>query len=58
MKDFAELSKTKRAMPVLSIDAREKSLGNQLADQMKPVSNGSIVALSPRFVASAIEQRL
>ena len=37
-KDFVELSKTKLTMPVLSIGG-EKSLGNQLAAQMKLVAN-------------------
>ncbi len=37
-KDFAQLSQTKLTMPVLSIGG-EKSLGNQLADQMKLVAN-------------------
>jgi pimeloyl-ACP methyl ester carboxylesterase len=36
-KDFAQLSQTKLTMPVLSIGG-EKSLGNQLAQQMKPVA--------------------
>jgi pimeloyl-ACP methyl ester carboxylesterase len=37
-KGFAQLSQTKLTMPVLSIGG-EKSLGNQLADQMKLVAN-------------------
>lgn len=37
-KDFAQLSQTKLTMPVLSIGG-EKSLGNQLADQMKLVAS-------------------
>jgi pimeloyl-ACP methyl ester carboxylesterase len=37
-KDFALLSQTKLTMPVLSIGG-EKSLGNQLAEQMKLVAN-------------------
>src|SRR6266404_5833052 len=36
-KDFAQLSQTKLTMPVLSIGG-EKSLGNQLAEQMKLVA--------------------
>jgi pimeloyl-ACP methyl ester carboxylesterase len=42
-KDFAQLSQTKLTMPVLSIGG-EKSLGNQLAEQMK------LVALDPTIV--------
>ena len=37
-KDFAHLSQTKLTMPVLSIGG-EKSLGNELAEQMKLVAN-------------------
>src|SRR5438874_2028560 len=37
-KDFRQLSQTKLAMPVLSIGG-EKSLGNQLAEQMNLVAN-------------------
>ena len=37
-KDFSQLSQTKLTMPVLSIGG-DKSLGNQLADQMKMVAN-------------------
>jgi pimeloyl-ACP methyl ester carboxylesterase len=37
-KDFAQLSQTKLTMPVLSIGG-EKSLGNQLAEQMKLVAD-------------------
>jgi pimeloyl-ACP methyl ester carboxylesterase len=43
-KDFAELSQTKLTMPVLSIGG-EKSLGNQLADQMKLVANDVTVVV-------------
>ena len=44
-KDFAQLSQTKLTMPVLSIGG-EKSLGNQLAEQMKLVaSDPTIVVL-------------
>src|SRR6202011_547584 len=44
-KDFAHLSQTKLTMPVLSIGG-EKSLGNQLAEQMKLVaSDPTIVVL-------------
>jgi pimeloyl-ACP methyl ester carboxylesterase len=37
-KDFAQLAQTKLTMPVLSIGG-EKSLGNELAEQMKLVAN-------------------
>ena len=44
-KDFAQLSQTKLTMPVLSIGG-DKSLGNQLAEQMKLVaSDPTIVVL-------------
>jgi pimeloyl-ACP methyl ester carboxylesterase len=43
-KDFAQLSKTKLTMPVLSIGG-DKSLGNQLADQMKLVANDVTVVV-------------
>jgi pimeloyl-ACP methyl ester carboxylesterase len=43
-KDFAELSQTKLTMPVLSIGG-EKSLGNQLADQMKLVADDVTVVV-------------
>ncbi len=44
-KDFAVLSQTKLAMPVLSIGG-EKSLGNELAEQMKLVAtNVTVVVL-------------
>ena len=44
-KDFAQLSQTKLTMPVLSIGG-EKSLGNQLAQQMKLVAgNVTVVVL-------------
>ena len=43
-KDFAELSKAKLTMPVLSIGG-EKSLGIQLADQMKLVNDVAVVVL-------------
>jgi pimeloyl-ACP methyl ester carboxylesterase len=43
-KDFAQLSQTKLTMPVLSIGG-EKSLGNQLADQMKLVANDVTVVV-------------
>jgi pimeloyl-ACP methyl ester carboxylesterase len=43
-KDFAELSKTKLTMPVLSIGG-VKSLGNQLADQMRLVATDVTVVV-------------
>ena len=45
-KDFAQLSQTKLTMPVLSIGG-DKSLGNQLAAQMKLVATDvTVVVLS------------
>src|SRR5438477_6660466 len=43
-KDFAQLSQTKLTMPVLSIGG-EKSLGNELAAQMKLVANDVTVVI-------------
>jgi pimeloyl-ACP methyl ester carboxylesterase len=43
-KDFAQLSQTKLTMPVLSIGG-EKSLGNQLAEQMKLVADDVTVVV-------------
>jgi pimeloyl-ACP methyl ester carboxylesterase len=43
-KNFAQLSQTKLTMPVLSIGG-EKSLGNQLADQMKLVATDVTVVV-------------
>ena len=43
-KDFAQLSQTKLTMPVLSIGA-DKSLGNQLAQQMKLVASDVTVVV-------------
>jgi pimeloyl-ACP methyl ester carboxylesterase len=43
-RDFAQLSQTKLAMPVLSIGG-EKSLGNQLAGQMKLVADDVTVVV-------------
>jgi pimeloyl-ACP methyl ester carboxylesterase len=43
-KDFAQLSQTKLTMPVLSIGG-EKSLGNQLADQMNLVATDVTVVV-------------
>ncbi len=43
-KDFAQLSQTKLTMPVLSIGG-EKSLGNELAEQMKLVADNVTVVV-------------
>lgn len=43
-KDFEQLSKTRLTMPVLSIGG-EKSLGNQLAEQMKLVADNVTVVI-------------
>jgi pimeloyl-ACP methyl ester carboxylesterase len=43
-KDFAQLSQTKLTIPVLSIGG-EKSLGGQLAEQMKVVANDVVVVV-------------
>ena len=43
-KDFAQLSQTKLTMPVLSIGG-EKSLGNELAEQMKLVASDVTVVV-------------
>jgi pimeloyl-ACP methyl ester carboxylesterase len=43
-KDFAELSRTKLTMPVLSIGG-DKSLGQPLADQMKLVANDVTIVI-------------
>jgi pimeloyl-ACP methyl ester carboxylesterase len=45
-KDFAQLSQTKLAMPVLSIGG-DKSLGNQLGEQMKLVADNVTVIVLP-----------
>jgi pimeloyl-ACP methyl ester carboxylesterase len=45
-KDFAQLSQTKLTMPVLSIGG-EKSLGNELAAQMKLVADNVTVIVLP-----------
>ena len=45
-KDFAQLSQTKLTMPVLSIGG-EKSLGNELAAQMKLVADSVTVIVLP-----------
>lgn len=43
-KDFAQLAQTKLTMPVLSIGG-EKSLGNELAEQMKLVADNVTVVV-------------
>src|SRR5207248_9355074 len=43
-KDFAQLSQTKLTMPILSIGG-EKSLGNELAAQMKLLANNVTVVV-------------
>src|SRR5467141_649852 len=45
-KDFAQLSQTKLTMPVLSIGG-DKSLGNQLAEQMKLVASDPTIVVLP-----------
>jgi pimeloyl-ACP methyl ester carboxylesterase len=45
-KDFAQLSRSKLAMPVLSIGG-EKSLGKELGQQMKLVSTNVTVIVLP-----------
>ena len=45
-KDFAQLSQTKLTMPVLSIGG-DKSLGNQMAEQMKLVADNVTVVVLP-----------
>jgi len=42
--DFAQLSQTKLTMPMLSIGG-EKSLGNQLAEQMKLIADDVTVVV-------------
>ena len=45
-KDFGQLSQTRLSMPVLSIGG-EKSLGNELAAQMKLVADNVTVVVLP-----------
>jgi pimeloyl-ACP methyl ester carboxylesterase len=54
--DFAPLSKTKLKMPVLSIGG-EKSLGNELATQMKPVADNVTVIILPNTGHWIMEER-
>jgi pimeloyl-ACP methyl ester carboxylesterase len=55
-KDFAELSRTKLTMPVLSIGG-EKSLGQELAQQMKLVSTNVTVVILPDTGHWVLEER-
>lgn len=55
-KDFAQLSQTKLTMPVLSIGG-EKSLGNQLAEQMKLVADNVTVVVLPNTGHWILEER-
>lgn len=55
-KDFAELSRTKLTMPVLSIGG-EKSLGKELGQQMKLVATNVTVILLPETGHWILEER-
>src|ERR1700730_13247740 len=55
-KDFAQLSQTKLTMPVLSIGG-EKSLGNDLAEQMKLVADNVTVVVLPNTGHWILEER-
>lgn len=55
-KDFAQLSQTKLTMPVLSIGG-EKSLGSQLADQMKLVADNVTVIVLKEAGHWILEER-
>ena len=55
-KDFARLSQTKLTMPVLSIGG-EKSLGNELADQMKLVADNVTVVILKNTGHWVLEER-
>jgi pimeloyl-ACP methyl ester carboxylesterase len=55
-KDFAELSRTKLAMPVLSIGG-EKSLGKELGQQMKLVATSVTVIVLPDTGHWILEER-
>ncbi len=54
--EFAPLSKTKLTMPVLSIGG-EKSLGNELAAQMKLVADNVTVVVLPKTGHWILEER-
>jgi pimeloyl-ACP methyl ester carboxylesterase len=55
-KDFAQLSQTKLTMPVLSIGG-EKSLGNELAAQMKLVADNVTVIVLPNTGHWILEEK-
>jgi pimeloyl-ACP methyl ester carboxylesterase len=55
-KDFAQLSQVKLTMPVLSIGG-EKSLGNELAAQMKLVADNVAVVVLPNTGHWILEER-
>jgi len=55
-KDFAQLSQTKLTMPVLSIGG-EKSLGNELAAQMKLVADNLTVIVLPNTGHWILEEK-
>ena len=55
-KDFAQLSQTKLTMPVLSIGG-DKSLGNQLAEQMKLVSSDPTIVVLKETGHWILEER-
>ncbi len=56
-KDFAQLSQTKLTMPVLSIGG-EKSLGNELAEQMRLVADNVTVVVLKDTGHWILEERL
>lgn len=55
-KDFAQLSQTKLTMPVLSIGG-EKSLGNELGEQMRLVADNVTVIVLPNTGHWILEER-
>jgi len=55
-KDFAQLSQTKLTMPVLSIGG-EKSLGNELAAQMKLVADSLTIIVLPNTGHWILEEK-
>ena len=55
-KDFAQLSQTKLAMPVLSIGG-DKSLGNELGAQMKLVADNVTVIVLPNTGHWILEEK-
>jgi len=54
--DFAKLSQQKLTMPMLSIGG-EKSLGNELADQMKLIATDVTVVVLPSTGHWILEER-